>query len=67
MAKGVLVPSHLKPNKIKDDLELERLLYLASILQVRRGLQPTKVGEAQQLSSAPGIAHQAAKTTLTLE
>ncbi len=61
------MPSQLNSNQIKLDLEFERLLYLASILQVRRGLQPTKVGEAQQLSSAPGIAHQAAKTTLTLE
>jgi len=46
MAKGVLVPSHLKSNKIKDDLELERLLYLASILQASQRLKPTEVVEA---------------------
>jgi len=61
------MPSQLNSNEIKDDLEFERLLYLASILQVSRDLQPPTFGEAQRLSSAPGIAHQAAKTTLTLE
>jgi len=55
MAKGVLVPSHLKPNKIKDDLELERLLYLASILQASQRLKPTEVVEAPRPSPAPAL------------
>ncbi len=46
------MPSQLNSKKIKDDLEFERLLYLASILQVPRRRQPTKLGEAQRPSPA---------------
>jgi len=67
MAKGVLVPSPLKANKIKDDREFEWLLCLASIFQASQGLQPTEVGEAQRPSPAPDLPHQAAKAPPALQ
>ena len=67
MAKGVLVPSPLKANKIKDDREFEWLLCLASIFQASQRLQPTEVGEAQRPSPAPDLPHQAAKAPPALQ
>jgi hypothetical protein len=40
------MPSQLKSKKVKDDLELEWLLCLASTLESSQQIQPTGAGEA---------------------
>jgi hypothetical protein len=67
MANGVFVPSQLKSNKIKEDLEFEWLLCLASTLKASQRLQPTQVGEAQRPSPAPDLGHQAVNAMLRLK
>ncbi len=43
------MPSQLKSKKVKDDLEFEWLLCLASTLESSHRIQPTEAGEAPRL------------------
>jgi hypothetical protein len=47
------MPSQLKSKKVKDDLELEWLLCLASTLESSHRIQPTEAGEAPRRRGFP--------------
>jgi len=49
----VLVPSQLKSNKIRDDLEFEWMLCLASTFKAAQCPHPTLAGEARRRPEFP--------------
>jgi len=52
------MPSPLKSKRVKDDVEFEWLLCLASTLESSQRVLPTEAGEAPRPRGLPGVKNQ---------